>query len=202
VRNLAQRSAEAAKNTASLIEESQQNANNGVAVSGEVGAILTQIVESVQKLSSLIGEVSAASEEQSKGIEQIGTAVTEMDKLTQSNAANAEESASASEELAAQAKELGDMVQVLIGIVKGGGAQAPTAMASAPHRPMPRAARPMAASASRKASPSRPAAKSAGDWVPVGKAAARPKARTVAANGHTVDPEQVIPMDDGDLSEF
>jgi hypothetical protein len=60
----------------------------------------------------------------------------------------------------------------------------------------------MAASASRKASPSRPAAKSAGDWVPVGKAAARPKARTVAANGHTVDPEQVIPMDDGDLSEF
>jgi methyl-accepting chemotaxis protein len=123
VRNLAQRSAEAAKNTAALIEESQQNANNGVAVSSEVGGILSQIVVSVQKLAQLIGEVSAASEEQSKGIEQIGTAVTQMDKLTQSNAANAEESASASEELAAQAKELGDMVQVLVGIVKGAGAQ-------------------------------------------------------------------------------
>ncbi|MBW8886306.1 MAG: methyl-accepting chemotaxis protein [Fibrobacteres bacterium] len=121
VRNLAQRSAEAAKNTAALIEESQQNADNGVAVSSEVGNMLSQIVESVQKLAQLIGEVSAASDEQSKGIEQIGTAVTQMDKLTQSNAANAEESASASEELAAQAKELGDMLQVLIGIVKGGG---------------------------------------------------------------------------------
>jgi cell pole-organizing protein PopZ len=116
VRNLAQRSAEAAKNTAALIEESQQNANNGVSVSNEVAGILSGIVESVQKLSQLIGEVSAASDEQSKGIEQIGTAVTEMDKLTQSNAANAEESASASEELAAQAKELGEMVQILVGI--------------------------------------------------------------------------------------
>ena len=123
VRNLAQRSAEAAKNTASLIEESQQNADNGVAVSRKWAGILTQIVESVQKLTQLIGEVSAASQEQSKGIEQIGTAVTQMDKLTQSNAANAEESASASEELAAQAKELGDMVQMLVGIVKGAAAR-------------------------------------------------------------------------------
>jgi methyl-accepting chemotaxis protein len=207
VRNLAQRSAEAAKNTASLIEESQQNANNGVAVSSEVGAILTQIVESVQKLASLIGEVSAASEEQSKGIEQIGIAVTEMDKLTQSNAANAEESASASEELAAQAKELGDMVQVLVGIVKGAGARA-SSSSYADARPLPRSAAPMAASASRKPAPSRaPAAKPAADWSAAGngKPAARPKAqapRTVSANGHSVDPEQVIPMDDGDLSEF
>jgi methyl-accepting chemotaxis protein len=134
VRNLAQRSAEAAKTTAALIEESQQNANNGVAVSGEVAGILTGIVESVSKLTQLIGEVSAASEEQSKGIEQIGTAVTEMDKLTQSNAANAEESASASEELAAQAKELGDMVQILVGIVKGESSAPRPAASQAPVR--------------------------------------------------------------------
>jgi methyl-accepting chemotaxis protein len=209
VRNLAQRSAEAAKNTASLIEESQQNANNGVAVSSEVGAILTQIVESVQKLAHLIGEVSAASEEQSKGIEQIGTAVTEMDKLTQSNAANAEESASASEELAAQAKELGDMVQVLVGIVKGEGERASAAMAASSQAALPRAARPVAASAPRKSLPSRPGtAKPAADWSAAGngKSAARPKAQApravMAKNGHAVDPEKVIPMDDGDLSEF
>ncbi len=221
VRNLAQRSAEAAKNTAALIEESQQNANNGVAVSGEVGGILSQIVESVQKLTQLIGEVSAASDEQSKGIEQIGTAVTQMDKLTQSNAANAEESASASEELAAQAKELGDMVQVLVGIVKGAGAQSAGAQAQASGsysaaRPLPRAVAPIASSASRKAVKAAP--KPRADWSPVahGKAGhvqsnAHPShevavnghaSHVIGANGHAVNPEQVIPMDEADLKEF
>ncbi|MDB5050892.1 MAG: hypothetical protein JWO30_3963 [Fibrobacteres bacterium] len=119
VRNLAQRSAEAAKNTSSLIEQSQKNADNGVAVSQEVATILTQIVESVQKLSQLIGEVSSASVEQAKGIEQIGTAVTRMDKLTQSNAANAEESASASEELTSQAEELNELINTLMIMIKG-----------------------------------------------------------------------------------
>ncbi len=209
VRNLAQRSAEAAKNTAALIEESQQNANNGVAVSGEVGGILSQIVESVQKLTQLIGEVSAASEEQSKGIEQIGTAVTQMDKLTQSNAANAEESASASEELAAQAKELGDMVQVLVGIVKGAGAQSAGNLATASyaaHRPLPRAATPVAVPASRKAG--KVASKPRGDWSPVSHSKSDQvhsnghPSLAAAVNGHAVHPEQVIPMDDGDLKDF
>ena len=90
-----------------------------MSVSGEVAGILSRIVEKVQKLAQLIGEVSAASEEQAKGIEQIGIAVSLMDKVTQGNAASAEESASASEELSAQARELGDMVNVLLGIVKG-----------------------------------------------------------------------------------
>ena len=119
VRNLAQRSAEAAKNTSALIEQSQKNADNGVSVSQEVATILTQIVDSVHKLSQLIGEVSSASLEQAKGIEQIGEAVTHMDKLTQSNAAGAEESASASEELSAQALELNDLVATLMVMVNG-----------------------------------------------------------------------------------
>jgi methyl-accepting chemotaxis protein len=119
VRNLAQRSAEAAKSTAALIEEGRQHADAGVAVSGEVAEILSGIVGNVRKLSRAIGEVSAASGEQSKGIEQIGTAVIQMDKLTQANAATAEESASASKELAAQPRDLKDMVAVLVGIVKG-----------------------------------------------------------------------------------
>ncbi len=117
VRNLAMRSAEAAKNTSELIEGSQKNADSGVSVTREVEGILKQIAESVQKVSQLIQEVSAASSEQAQGIEQVNTAVAQMDKVTQSNAANAEESASASEELSAQAKELKDMVGSLINIV-------------------------------------------------------------------------------------
>ncbi len=119
VRNLAQRSAEAAKNTAQLIEESQANADNGVAVSGNVESILKEIEASVEKVTHLIGEVSAASDEQTQGISQINTAISQMDQVTQSTAANAEESASASEELTSQAGELKEMVQVLVYIVGG-----------------------------------------------------------------------------------
>jgi len=119
VRNLAQRSAEAAKNTSSLIEESHKNADNGVAVSGEVEGVLKQIVEGVQKVTQLMTEVAVASDEQAQGVEQINTAVAQMDKVTQSDAANAEELASASEELSAQARELNDMVGVLVTIVGG-----------------------------------------------------------------------------------
>jgi len=116
VRTLAQRSAEAAKTTAALIAESQSNADNGVSVSDEVGKILHEIAEGVEKVSHLIAEVSTASKEQAEGIEQINTGVSRMDRVTQTNAANAEESASASEELTAQAKELGDMVSVLVAL--------------------------------------------------------------------------------------
>jgi methyl-accepting chemotaxis protein len=211
VRNLAQRSAEAAKNTAALIEESQQNANNGVSVSNEVAGILSGIVESVQKLSQLIGEVSAASDEQSKGIEQIGTAVTEMDKLTQSNAANAEESASASEELAAQAKELGEMVQILVGIVKGAGSQGAQTMASPAHRSVPRSASPVALRKEAAHSPKAlsPRGATGRDWSAApsngktGPSKQNGHARmAMSSNGHPVRPEQVIPMDDSDLKDF
>ena len=78
------------------------------------------IAEGVEKVTQLIGEVSAASSEQAQGIDQQNKAVAEMDKLTQSNAANAEESASASEELSAQAKELTEMVALLVSVVGGG----------------------------------------------------------------------------------
>jgi methyl-accepting chemotaxis protein len=117
VRNLAQRSAAAAKNTSELIEGSQKNADNGVAVSNEVAGILKQIIEGVQIVTQLVSEVSSASDEQAKGIDQINTAVTQMDTVTQSNAANAEESASASEELSAQAVELNEMVGLLVNLV-------------------------------------------------------------------------------------
>jgi methyl-accepting chemotaxis protein len=119
VRNLAQRCAEAARTTSALIEDAQTNSDNGVSVSGEVAGILKQIVASTDKATHLISEVSAATEEQSRGIEQVNTAVAQMDKVTQSNAANAEESASASEELSAQARELRGLADVLATVVSG-----------------------------------------------------------------------------------
>lgn len=123
VRNLAQRSAEAAKNTAALIEESQKNSEQGVTVSEEAAEAVKAISESSVKVAGLISEIAAASKEQAQGIDQINTAVAQMDKVTQGNAANAEESASASEELSAQARELNDMVEILVEIVRGTNSQ-------------------------------------------------------------------------------
>lgn len=119
VRNLAQRSADAAKNTADLIEGSQKNVENGVSLSSDVAKSLTQITDNVQKVAALIAEVSAASKEQSQGIEQVNVSVAQMDKVIQQNAANAEESASASEELSGQAQSLNGIVNELIDIVGG-----------------------------------------------------------------------------------
>jgi methyl-accepting chemotaxis protein len=210
VRNLAQRSADAAKTTSSLIEQSQKNSDNGVAVSQEVAGILTQIVDSVGKLSQLIGEVSSASQEQAKGIEQIGTAVTEMDKLTQSNAANAEESASASEELSAQANELNDMVNVLVGIVTGAAAQSSRPSLNA--RPAP--VRKPAAQAAKPAKAGKPAARpghsgqgghGGQDWSPAsgnGRNGHGKPVLAAAGRVRTANPEEVIPLNDDELKDF
>ncbi len=119
VRNLAMRSAEAAKNTASLIEGSVKNAKNGVEISSEVSKKLEEIVAHVGKTTDLVAEIAAASTEQAQGIEQINTAVSQMDKVTQQNAAAAEESASAAEELSAQAQQMYSIVQDLVNMVGG-----------------------------------------------------------------------------------
>ncbi|MGL1903469.1 MAG: methyl-accepting chemotaxis protein [Fibrobacterales bacterium] len=119
VRNLAQRSAEAANDTSNLIEQSQKNAENGVQSSEEVQQLLNSINDSVAKVVQLVSEVSAASEEQSQGITQVNVAVSSMEKVVQTNAATAEESASASEELSAQAAVLNTIVENLTLIVEG-----------------------------------------------------------------------------------
>jgi methyl-accepting chemotaxis protein len=130
VRNLAQRSADAARSTASLIEGSQQNADNGVTVADEVGEILGTIGESVKRVSQLISDLASASTEQAQGIGQVNSAVASIDAVTQSNAANSEEAASAGEELSAQAMELNQMVSILAGIVGGNADIASVATAS------------------------------------------------------------------------
>ena len=110
VRNLAMLSAEAANNTAKMIEESVKNADGGVKITEEVARSLGQIVDRTAKVNDLIGEIAAASNEQSLGIEQVNVAVAQMNQVTQRNAASSEESASASEELSSQASELANLV--------------------------------------------------------------------------------------------
>ena len=119
VRNLAMRSAEAAKNTANMIEESVKNAQDGVDIATKVGQILDGIVQSIGKTTALVSEIAAASREQAQGIDQVNNAVAQMDKVTQQNAANAEESASASEELSSQAESMNDIVGELTALVGG-----------------------------------------------------------------------------------
>ncbi len=116
VRNLARRSADAAKNTADLIEGAQKNAEAGVTVTGDVAKNLQGIQQSVANVATLIGEIAAAAKEQSQGIDQVNSAVSQMDKVVQMNAASAEESASASEELSSQAAELNSIVEHLMSI--------------------------------------------------------------------------------------
>jgi methyl-accepting chemotaxis protein len=110
VRNLAMRSAEAAKNTANMIEESVKSADDGVKITEEVAKSLGRIVDRAGKAGDLIAEVAAASNEQAQGIEQVNVAMAQMNDVTQSNAANSEESASAAEELSSQAADLSIMV--------------------------------------------------------------------------------------------
>jgi len=113
VRNLAQRSASAAKDTASLIEESVDKTQNGMEITKKVGDSLNNIVTNVKRVTDLVAEISAASQEQSEGVNQINVAVNQMDQVTQQNASSAEQSAAASEELSAQAESLTDIVDDL-----------------------------------------------------------------------------------------
>ncbi len=119
VRNLARRSAEAAKSTAELIAESSRQADEGVGVSSDMARDLTEIQASAGKVATLIAEIASASKEQAQGIEQVNTAVSEMDKVVQANAAHAEESASAAQELESQSRDLDERIADLIQIVSG-----------------------------------------------------------------------------------
>jgi methyl-accepting chemotaxis protein len=113
VRSLAQRSAQSAKETATKIEESVTRSEHGVRVSGKVADTFTEIVTKARKVDALVAEIATASLEQTQGIGQVTTAVSQMDQVTQTNAAGAEESASASEELSAQAETMRRSVQAL-----------------------------------------------------------------------------------------
>ncbi len=117
VRNLAQRSAHAAKETTQLIEDSGKKVNVGVDLTKKVEVSLKEIVKNVRKVTNLVNEIANASQEQSEGVGQVGKAISQMDQVIQQNAANAEETASASEELSAQANSLLSLVDKIAGEV-------------------------------------------------------------------------------------
>jgi methyl-accepting chemotaxis protein len=110
VRNLAQRSAQAAKETTELIEGSIKIVENGTNIANETAKALIEIVDGVTKTTDLVGEIASASKEQANGIEQINQSLGQIDQVTQSNTANAEESAAAAEELAGQSNQLKQML--------------------------------------------------------------------------------------------
>ncbi|MBN9461761.1 MAG: MCP four helix bundle domain-containing protein [Burkholderiales bacterium] len=112
VRNLAQRSAEAAKEIKSLIGESVEKVEAGSRLVDDAGRSMDDIVKQVKRVTDLIGEISSASLQQASGIGQIGDAVTQLDQVTQQNAALVEESAAASDSLKQQASRLAELVAV------------------------------------------------------------------------------------------
>jgi len=183
VRNLAQRSAEAARNTAGLLEESRRNSDNGVQVVQEVAGALTQIVEGIGNVSGLVDGVARASDEQAGGVAEINRAVTQMDGLTQSNAAVAEESASSSQLLMDQALALGHVADELQRVIEGAVHERAELDRSAvpPRRPRRSGDRPGA----------RPAAGPARQQAPARKAAALAPAL-----------EDVLPLDEEELVDL
>ena len=112
VRSLAQRSAEAAKDIKSLISASVERVEHGTALVDRAGTTMQEVVTSIRRVTDIMGEISAASTEQSSGVAQVGEAVTQMDRATQQNAALVEESAAAAESLKTQADRLVEAVAV------------------------------------------------------------------------------------------
>lgn len=110
VRNLAQRSAAAAKEIKSLINDSVEKVEEGTKLVDQSGETLGQIVEAIKKVSDIVAEIASASQEQASGIEQVNKAITQMDEVTQQNAALVEQAAASSESLDEQANNLDSLM--------------------------------------------------------------------------------------------
>lgn len=142
VRNLAMRAADAAKDTAQLIEGTVKKISDGSDLVAATNESFDNVAQSSEKVGNLIAEISEASREQSSGIDQVNTAINEMDKIIQQNAANAEESASATEELNAQAERLKEYVGDLVALVTGKRDQLSTAHKKEKSAPIQQGTRP------------------------------------------------------------
>lgn len=144
VRALAQRSSEAAREIKTLIKASSEHVGSGVKLVGESGQALKKIVDQVIEINTLVNEMSQAAQQQSTGIEEVNTAVTQMDQVTQQNAAMVEQSTAAARNLATETTELTELVSFFnAGIPaaqKKTAVAAPTQLARAPARVVPRAA--------------------------------------------------------------
>jgi len=181
VRNLAMRSADAAKNTSELIEGTVKKTKDGSELVSKTNKAFSEVSTSSSKVGELVGEISAASGEQAQGIDQINTAVTEMDKVTQASAANAEETASASEEMNAQAEQMKLFVGDLVALVGGSNGNNGTIRETKTN--------------GRKAI--------TGVQKIIAASAKGITGKEVAVHGaREVSPGQVIPMEEGDFKDF
>ncbi|RPH49326.1 MAG: chemotaxis protein [Desulfobacteraceae bacterium] len=185
VRNLAMRAADAAKNTANLIEETVKKVKNGSELVARTNEAFREVSGSATKVAQLVGEIAAASNEQAQGIDQVNKAVAEMDKVVQQNAATAEESASASEEMSAQANEMKGFVNELVTLVTGNGNNGGQESVVSDRRP------------NQGALPSGPR----GIRKPEGRIALKNK-KPAASGSRDVDPKRLIPMGDGEFKDF
>jgi methyl-accepting chemotaxis protein len=166
VRTLAQRSAAAAKEIKSLIDDSVAKVDTGSRLVEEAGSTMTEVVASVRRVTDIVGEITAASSEQSNGIEQVNMAITQMDEVTQQNAALVEQAAAAAGSLQDQAGKLSELVSVFKlerAHVASAAAPAPARPAAlspnAQARPRPKPAARTVATGSAPALPAAPAAK-------------------------------------------
>jgi methyl-accepting chemotaxis protein len=121
VRNLAMRAAEAAKNTASLLEGTVKKIKSGSDMVSKTNEDFGKVAVGAKKVGGLVGEIAAASREQAQGIEQINIAIAEMDRVVQQNSSNAEESAKASEGMNVEAEQMKNFVDHLVALVGGSG---------------------------------------------------------------------------------
>ncbi len=157
VRNLAGRSAEAAKEIKTLITNSVERVEQGTALVDEAGTTMAEVVSSIRRVTDIMGEISAASTEQSQGVAQIGEAVMQMDQVTQQNAALVEEMAAAAGSLKGQAQELVQTVAVFKLAQEAGSRTTPSPQPTRPVSAIP--PRPAAAAGRRPGlAVSRPAA--------------------------------------------
>jgi len=199
VRNLAMRAAEAAKNTADLIEGTVKRVNAGSDLVTKTNEAFDEVAKSAAKVGELVGEIAAASNEQAKGIEQVNQGMAEMDKVTQQNAANAEESSSASEEMTAQAQELASMLAAFkLDEQDVGHKQVTTAAprqvtTAAPRQVTTAAPRQVTTAAPKQVTTAAPRQHQASNLKKV--AQTRKKADD-ATDAKAATPEAVIPMDD------
>jgi methyl-accepting chemotaxis protein len=119
VRNLALRAADAARNTAGLIEDTIKRVKDGTILVGKTSKAFDEISQSSAKAADLVSEIAAASREQAQGIDQVNKSVAEMDKVVQQTAGSAEESASAAEEMNSQSIQMKNFVNYLVVLVSG-----------------------------------------------------------------------------------
>lgn len=187
VKNLAMRSADAAKNTSGLIEGTVSKIQSGSDLVTRTNSAFSEVTGISAKVGDLVGEIAAASEEQARGIEQVNNVMSEMDKIIQANAANAEETSSASEQMQTQAREMKNYVISLSDMM----------------------------SSSETGSLFSDQSKSASEWPeempagPLKKPVVKPLRKETGLgalekrkSGKEPDPEKVIPFDDDDFQDF